>query len=227
MQVAATRGQGPVLRGAIEEPPTVGELVLDRLREAVMSGEIRPGARLRQVALADALGVSRMPVRDAITALVAESLLVEVPGGGVMVPVLTPAEQDGLLSLRELLERHALQVLGDRPATAREGAVGEGPTPGPGAVREHIRFHRTLCESVGDRHLSSALATVWPSLERVMSGAGDLPQEVIDSDAALRRLLLVGQHRRAAAAVEEQFLIVRGWLDPGGREAPGPHAAVG
>ncbi|AXH96677.1 GntR family transcriptional regulator [Ornithinimicrobium avium] len=213
MQATAWRAGRPLLEGGIEEPPALGGLVRDRLRDAVMSGEIPPGARLRQVALARTLGVSRMPVRDAISALVAESLLVELPGGGVGVPVLTAADVQSLLSVREVLERHALQALVGHARTGGHSPAVVSPPAETATADAHVRFHRTLCQAAGDRYLTSALATVWPSLGRLMHGAGRLPEHVVALDATLHRLLLVGDRRRAATVLEEQFALVRRWLD--------------
>src|SRR5690625_2851668 len=82
----------------------VGDVVTARVRRAILEQEIRPGTRLRQTQLADALGVSRMPVRDAIQELATEGLLHALPTGGVMVPPFEIGDVLDALTLRGPLE---------------------------------------------------------------------------------------------------------------------------
>lgn len=200
------------LQGVIAEPPALGQLVRERLREAVISGELRPGTRLRQVSLARALGVSRMPVRDAISTLVTESLLIEEAGGGVVVPVLGSADVDGLLAVREALETHALNwLLAGRGALANlpDKAL---PRVGTTPARQHSRFHQTLCDATQDRYLSTALASVWPTLERLVTAAPGFPSRLTEMDSDLAVLVQRGQDREAKMVLSEQMSLLRDWL---------------
>ena len=82
------------------------EQVTGRLREAIISGALQPGERLNQEALAERLGVSRMPVREALRRLQAEGLVTLQPYRGAIVAGLSTRE------LREIYEiRMALEVL--------------------------------------------------------------------------------------------------------------------
>ena len=67
-------------------PRGTGEQVATRIREAIISGRIVPGTWLRETQLATRLGVSRIPVREALTYLEAEGLVKRVPYRGTMVP---------------------------------------------------------------------------------------------------------------------------------------------
>ncbi|OWT69140.1 MULTISPECIES: GntR family transcriptional regulator [unclassified Achromobacter] len=69
---------------------TTVDLVLDELRQQVLSGRLRPGEPLRQEALADELGVSRIPVREAIRRLEAEGLVsIHAHRGAYVIPLST------------------------------------------------------------------------------------------------------------------------------------------
>ncbi len=70
-------------RATSDEVLTKEELVTRRLREMVISGELRPGARLRQIQLAAEFGISPTPVREALRRLVSEGYLQSVPHAGV------------------------------------------------------------------------------------------------------------------------------------------------
>ncbi|GAA1035355.1 GntR family transcriptional regulator [Virgisporangium ochraceum] len=78
------------------------------LRQSILDGELRPGQRLRQEEIAERLGVSRLPVRDALRILTAEGLTEHEPNKGARVPLLSAREVDVLYQMREKLEPLAL-----------------------------------------------------------------------------------------------------------------------
>ena len=69
-----------------------------------MAGDLAPGARLGEVELADRLGVSRTPVREALSRLAAEGLVEIAPNRGARVATWTVAELEGVFDLRSSLE---------------------------------------------------------------------------------------------------------------------------
>lgn len=143
----------------LPSPPSVREVVSARIRRAIVEQEIRPGTRVRQTQLAEALGVSRMPVRDAIQELVAEGLLRALPGGGVQVPPFEVREVLDALGLQAPLETEAVRAvsLAVHPASVLT-RLDAGPT-GPD-------FHRALCRLAGNRFLLTALTPVWAQADR-------------------------------------------------------------
>jgi DNA-binding GntR family transcriptional regulator len=98
-------------------PAPLAEQVFATLREWIVTGELRPGQRLRVRDLADAVGTSVMPVRDAIRRLVECGLAVHEPYKGARVRDLEVAELENLYYVRMLLESEAAR-LGARAATA-------------------------------------------------------------------------------------------------------------
>ena len=78
--------------------------VVARLRERILSGELAPGARLHQADLAERLGVSRIPVRDALHQLAAEGLVHLNGRAGATVTELSIADLQELYELREAIE---------------------------------------------------------------------------------------------------------------------------
>ena len=83
---------------------TSAERVADSLREAILHGDLRPGSRLGEVELAERLGVSRTPVREALSRLAAEGLVEIAPNRGARVATWTVAELEGVFELRAALE---------------------------------------------------------------------------------------------------------------------------
>jgi DNA-binding GntR family transcriptional regulator len=88
---------------------TTADAVAAALRNALHSGRWAPGAALRQEELASEFGVSRIPVREALSKLQAEGLVVVEPNRGAFVARLTAAEVDEVFDLRVLLECDALR----------------------------------------------------------------------------------------------------------------------
>ena len=84
--------------------PTAVELVTDEIRQMILSGRISPGSVLRQEVLAEELGVSRVPVREAITRLHSEGLLNVVPHKGAYVQELSVEEVRETFNIRLRLE---------------------------------------------------------------------------------------------------------------------------
>ncbi|MCX4144591.1 GntR family transcriptional regulator [Paraburkholderia madseniana] len=84
--------------------PTTVELVTTAVRQRILSGDLAPGEALRQEALAEELGVSRVPIREAITRLTAEGLLTNVPHKGAYVSELSIDEVRETFDIRLRLE---------------------------------------------------------------------------------------------------------------------------
>lgn len=84
------------------EPMT--QVVARHLRDAIQSGELEPGARVGQESVATELGVSRIPVREALRQLESEGLVVIVPNSGAKVAVLDFEECAEIYKMRERLE---------------------------------------------------------------------------------------------------------------------------
>jgi DNA-binding GntR family transcriptional regulator len=93
---------------------TVGDMVYEVLRESILTGVFQPGERLRQDQLAEAIGVSRIPVRSALMQLDSEGLITFNAYRGAVVNKLTVEEMREIYSIRSVLEAHALRnAMGD------------------------------------------------------------------------------------------------------------------
>ncbi len=81
------------------------------LKEAIISGKYEPNHWLQEVEIAEALGVSRSPVREALKQLVAAGLATEIPNKGTFVRDFSDKEIEEIFEIRELMETYAIMHL--------------------------------------------------------------------------------------------------------------------
>jgi DNA-binding GntR family transcriptional regulator len=91
----------------IEDVPTVRAIVAQKLREAIMSGNLKPGQRLVERELCEMMGVSRPSIREALRLLEADGLVNTVPHRGPMVSTISLEEARQLYAARAVLEGFA------------------------------------------------------------------------------------------------------------------------
>ncbi|NLY54441.1 MAG: GntR family transcriptional regulator [Firmicutes bacterium] len=98
------------------------EIVFEHLREAIIQGKLRPGERLMETQLAEEMGVSRTPVREAIRKLELEGLVVMIPRRGAYVSDLTVKDVAETFEIRSALEALAAGLAAERisPAESEE-----------------------------------------------------------------------------------------------------------
>lgn len=86
------------------------DVVFNTLREAILRGELKPGERLMEIQLANKLGVSRTPIREAIRKLELEGLVLMIPRKGAEVAQITEKSLRDVLEVRRALENLAVQL---------------------------------------------------------------------------------------------------------------------
>lgn len=90
------------------------EIVFESLREAIINGRLRPGERLMEIQLADEMGVSRTPVREAIRKLELEGFVVMVPRKGAYVAGISMKDIADVFEVRAALESLAAGLAAER-----------------------------------------------------------------------------------------------------------------
>ena len=142
------------------------DVVFNTLREAILRGELKPGERLMEIQLANKLGVSRTPIREAIRKLELEGLVLMIPRKGAEVAQITEKSLRDVLEVRRALENLAVQLaclrmspqtLADLKSAARafeEILGGEDVT----AVAEaDVAFHDVIYMATDNQRLISLL----------------------------------------------------------------------
>ncbi len=90
------------------------DVVFNTLRQAILRGELKPGERLMEIQLANKLGVSRTPIREAIRKLELEGLVLMIPRKGAEVADITEKSLLDVLEIRRALEELSAQLACDR-----------------------------------------------------------------------------------------------------------------
>ena len=132
---------------------TVGEMVYASLREAILTGVLPNGYKLRQESLAAMLGASRIPVRSALMQLEADGLVVFTPRRGAQVRTLSADIVEQVFDSRVLLETHALRRSMANMSPERAGRLAELATrlDGPSHVEdfrgEMLDFYHELYDA--------------------------------------------------------------------------------
>lgn len=86
------------------------DVVFNTLRQAILRGELKPGERLMEIQLANKLGVSRTPIREAIRKLELEGLVLMIPRKGAEVAEITEKSLRDVLEVRRALEELAVEL---------------------------------------------------------------------------------------------------------------------
>ena len=151
--------------------PASSETAYQRLFEAILDGRLRPGQRLREIELAEALGVSRTPIREALWRLEMQGLVAHAPRKGMVIRTLAHQEVTELYLMREVLEGTAA-ALGARHASEAEILTLEemvredaARLDDPDALARSNRiFHETLYRAAHNRYLVQLLAGLRASM---------------------------------------------------------------
>lgn len=203
---------------------TTAERVADAVREEVTEGRLRPGARLPEQALCAALGVSRNTVREALSQLVAERVLVREPNRGVFVARPDRAAVRDVYRARRLIEPAAVrhgEAFGPAGVAAVRAAVVEGRGAADGddwvaVASANQHFHRALVALAGSPRLDQQMALLLAEMRLVfhrMSGVREFHEPYLSRNDVIAGLLEAGDRAVAATeitaylrAAEEQLL---------------------
>jgi DNA-binding GntR family transcriptional regulator len=152
------------------ERETVQERVYAILRDKLMRGGFAPGQKLKIAELANALGTSAMPVRDALNRLAAERAVESLPNRGVRVPALS---KDALHDLRETrfaveglaVERAALNMSSETLATLRRLIDAQSATDhthvSEGSAEQNRAFHFAIYRQSKSTVLLPIIESLW------------------------------------------------------------------
>jgi DNA-binding GntR family transcriptional regulator len=149
---------------------SLANMAYESIREAIITGRIKPGERIGQVELAKQLGVSERTVREALARLVAKGLAVHEPFKGVRVAVLPLDELREVYVMRALLEGRAMELAAGcitakelqkmrelLPLTVASSATGSVEN----AQKKNREFHWIPIRASGSRTLARVLEQLW------------------------------------------------------------------
>lgn len=159
-----------------ELPSTLVDMVARRVRDDILSGELRPGVKLVEEQLCAQLGISRAPLREALRLLSEQGLVEHLPRRGSRVVEWSPSDVLQLFALREVLERHAVESalpIAD-PDTAlvpvRDALKAMRAARGElDRDDAHRAFHAAVVSLANNRQLDIALAPILLKLQLPMA----------------------------------------------------------
>ncbi len=138
------------------------DLVFNTLRQAILTGELKPGERLMEIHLADKLGVSRTPIREAIHKLELEGLVTMIPRHGAAVSQITEKSMSDVLEVRRALDALCAELACDRitegelealreACAAFEQRVAEGDARK--IAQADVALHGIIVQATGNQRL--------------------------------------------------------------------------
>ena len=210
----------------MRRPPTTQEFVLEELRKTISAGELAPGQPIRQDSIAQGMGVSRVPLREALKTLEAEGQVIYQPHRGYSVAELSLSDLLEVYRMRELLESEAARVAAERFEDADLARVSDAQQDVEDAaergdlvsmIAANRRFHFALLEPAGMPRLLRVVRTLWdttdayravyynaePNRARVRAEHADILRAAHDRDAETLITLLTRHRHHAVENLRE------------------------
>lgn len=159
----------------IDQYQPLREVVFENIRTAIQSGELRPGERLMEVQLAESLGVSRTPVREAIRKLEKAGLVTITPRRGVYVAEISLEDTENILEIRGCLEGKAAELAAERISKEQVDALRACLTSFiehmeknqmKEALKEDVQFHRIIRQASKNQQLIQILEDLSEQVNR-------------------------------------------------------------
>jgi DNA-binding GntR family transcriptional regulator len=193
---------------------TLSDQVAGQLRQAILQGRLKPGQRIIEHEIAQAMAISRGPVRDALRILQNERLVVQYPHRGAFVAWLTLRDAEEIYSLRRELETLAVefaikyatdeqieeltQVIEKMMAVMKQGYAQ------PEATDLDLDFHETLCRISGHGRVLAAWTALRAQVRLIILTHGVLqPMDLRENAAEWHRMLVDAVRKRDVEAAHE------------------------
>ncbi len=138
------------------------EIVYEELRKLILTGQIKPGTRMMEIELAEDMGVSRTPIREAIRKLEKEGLVIIEPRKGAYASEVSIKDMEDILEVRANLEGLAAYLAAERMTETEKKALYEVKEKFREAVAEgsmsdmityDTKFHHLVVEASRNNHL--------------------------------------------------------------------------
>lgn len=192
------------------------------LRDSVLTGRFGPGVQLKELALAEELGISRTPLRQALVRLTSDGLLEQIPHVGVFVRKLDSKETGELLGLRRILEAgsaaSAAETISDETALELMELAEQvdAAVTGPDILESHyleLDFHRRVLELANNSELQRMAENTKALYFTLGAVAKDIralnrPMAMSMPHLAVARAIAGGQPEIAFKAMWDHFKIV-------------------
>lgn len=207
----ASETGGPFGSLSLEHSSTV-DRVVDELRRALFDGEVQAGTPLREVALTEAMGVSRSTIREALAVLVAEGLATREPNRGVHVTALDPDSVHDVCVSREVVEVAGVRRWADASDAARDAVrqalveftVAARSGAGPAELTAaHLAVHRAFAGLTESPRLVALADSLTAEIRLALAKVDRIRRNSLDQVTAHRALLNLLERGDVDAAAAE------------------------
>ena len=200
------------------EESLISTKVYERIREAIISGQFRPGTKLTVDILSEELKVSRTPVKEALVRLEREGLVESIPRRGMFVTKIDIEDAIEIYELREVLEGFAvrkfcenldLDVLNELKKLLKEGEryVIQGKLEKYSDIDE--KFHKTIWDKSKNRRLFKFLENIRSQIRLLMTSSVNIPGRAEESLKEHKNIIKALEERNPDLAEEYMRLHIR------------------
>jgi DNA-binding GntR family transcriptional regulator len=207
----ATAPASPFATLSLEHSSTV-DRVAEELRRALFDGEVAPGTPLREIALADAMGVSRSTIREALGVLVGEGLATREPNRGVFVTELDPEAVRDVARARAVLEVAGVRRWAEATEEARDAvrqalvdfhtAASSQATPSE-LTAAHLAIHRSLAALTESPRLLALADALYSEIRLGLAKVDRIRRNAPDQVTSHRSLLTMLERGDVDTAAHE------------------------
>jgi DNA-binding GntR family transcriptional regulator len=199
------------------EHSTTVDRVVEELRRALFDGEVQAGTPLREVALADAMGVSRSTIREALGVLVSDGLATREPNRGVHVTSLDPDAVHDVCAAREVLEVAGVRRWVEAGREARDACrdaladftlAAEAQASPAELTAAHLAIHRSFVGLTESARLVALAESLTNEIRLALARVDRIRRNTVDQvhdHASLLGLLEEGDVDGAAAALGQHL----------------------
>lgn len=209
------------------------DVVFNTLRRAILTGELKPGERLMEIHLANRLGVSRTPIREAIRKLELEGLVTMIPRRGAEVAQITEKSLQDVLEVRRALDALCAELACDRITAEEKTAFKKACDSFEEATRKgdiveiaaaDVALHDIIVQATGNQRLISLINNLSEQMYRyrfeyIKDESGH--ENLVSEHRMIYESIMKGDKEAAAAAArlhidnQEKSIIRQIRIDPG------------
>jgi len=196
------------------------EVALSAIRQAISGGDLKPGQRLVESDIAEQMGISRAPVREALRQLETEGLVVSEPHRGTFVAEVSATDLWEIYTLRAAVESLAVRVVTEKAAAETLAQLQQAVADMAQAAREgdlsrlaalDMAFHETLCRASGHSRLLAAWLSMIAQIRIFIDLTSTLylpADEVVDLHTEVVEHIKNGRAEEAGQALARHILDV-------------------
>lgn len=189
------------------------DVVFNTLRQAILRGELKPGERLMEIQLANKLGVSRTPIREAIRKLELEGLVLMIPRKGAEVAEITEKSLRDVLEVRRALEELAVELVCEKITDEQIQDLKGAAEDFKASLKERditriaeadVKFHDVIYIATDNQKLIQLLNNLREQMYRYRVEylkRSDFHQQLIDEHEEIIETIENGQKERAVQVV--------------------------